>query len=258
MRVRTRFGQSRYLSLLRKVHRRRSAVQAISSTEDLIARIIASASTGSCRQDIWSQIIELTQASDILEVGVLRGAFAEHILRHCDSIARYYMIDPWRHLEDWNKPANVDQATFEDIYREAMARTDFARERRIVLRGKTTEMIDGIPDGSLDMAYIDGDHTLRGIAIDLIRTYPKVRPGGIIGGDDYTPTIWQHADNFEPTLVCPFAAYFAECHMAPIVILPYNQFAITKPSRSGCNFRVIDTTQSYGERSLLPQISKRT
>jgi hypothetical protein len=118
-------------------------------------------------------------------------------------------------------------------------------------------VIDEIPDARLDVAYIDGDHTLRGIAIDLIRTYTKVRPGGILGGDDYTKTIWQHADNFEPSLVCPFAAYFAESQGAPIIILPHSQFAIIKPRQPGNYFQVIDTTKSYGSRSLLPQIMKR-
>lgn len=228
----------------------------MTSTEDLIARVAAS--TGSCREDIWSQIIRQLQATDFLELGVLRGAFAERILRNCPTITHYYMLDPWRHLDDWNKPSNVDQSTFDGFYSQAMARTDFARERRIVLRGRTTEMIDKIPDAGLDLAYIDGDHTLRGIAIDLIRTYPKIRPGGILGGDDYTPTIWQHADNFEPTLVCPLAAYFAEAHGAPLIILPHSQFAIIKPPEQGCYFRVIDTTHSYGARSLLAQITKRT
>ena len=88
-------------------------------------------------------------------------------------------------------------------------------------------MIDKIPDASLDVAYIDGDHTLRGIS------YPKIRSGGVLGGDDYTQAIWQHADNFEPTLVCPFAAYFAESQCALIVILPFSQFAIIKPAEPG-------------------------
>jgi hypothetical protein len=226
------------------------------STADMVARVAAS--TGLRREDIWSQIVLQMQAKDFLELGVWRGAFAEYILRHCHSVARYYMLDPWQHLDDWNKPSNVDQTTFDDIYTLAMDRTEFARERRIVLRGKTTEIIDKIPDNGLDIAYIDGDHTLRGITIDLIRTYSKIRPGGILGGDDYTSTIWQHADNFEPSLVCPFASYFAESHGAPIVILPHSQFAIIKPSEPGSHFRVIDTTQAYGERSLLWQITKRT
>ena len=225
------------------------------STDELIARIASV--PGPSRQDIWLQIIEKVQAKDFLELGVLRGDYAEIILRNCPSIARYYMLDPWRHLEDWNKPSNVDQAMFDDIYAIAMAKTDFARDRRIVLRGRTTETIDEIPDESLDIAYVDGDHTLRGIAIDLIRTYPKVRAGGILGGDDYTRTIWQHAQNFEPSLVCPFAAYFAESQSAPIVIFPRGQFAIIKPSEPGQHFRVIDTTHSYGARTLLNQMRKQ-
>lgn len=148
--------------------------------EELIARVTAS--TGSCREDIWAQIIQKVQAKDVLELGVFRGGFAERVLRDCRSITRYYMFDPWRHLDDWNKPSNRDQQTFDGFYAEAMAGTEFARERRIVLRGKTIEVIDKIPDASLDVAYIDGDHTLRGITIDLIRSYPKIRSGGGAGG----------------------------------------------------------------------------
>ncbi len=227
----------------------------MTSTEELVALVAESA--GSIRQEIWAHIIQRVQAKDVLELGVLRGGFAEPILRQCPSIVRYYMLDPWRHLDDWNKPANAAQPKFDEIYAEAMRRTEFARERRIVLRGTTTEVIDEISDASLDVAYIDADHTLRGIAIDLIRTYPKVRPGGIVGGDDYTASIWQHPESFEPTLVCPFAAYFAESQGSPLVILPHNQFAIIKPAMPGRDFRVIDTTQSYGTRMLLPQITKR-
>jgi Methyltransferase domain len=226
------------------------------STEDLIARIEASRS--SSREDLWSQIVEHVQAKAFLELGVFRGAFAERMLRSCPGIAQYYMVDPWRHLDDWNKPANVDQSMFDEVYAEAMQRTDFAGGRRVVLRGRTTEVIDHIPDAALDVAYIDGDHTLRGIAIDLMCTYPKVRPGGVLGGDDYTQTIWQHADRFEPSLVCPFAAYFAEGCGAAIIILPHSQFAIVKPLGGESTFRVIDTTQSYGPRTLLPQVAKRT
>lgn len=212
----------------------------MNSAEELTA--LVAASTGSRREDIWTQIIQWIQATDVLELGVYKGAFAEHILMHCPSIRRYYMLDPWCHLDEWNKPANVDQRSFDEFYALAMSRTEFARERRIVLRGRTTEAIDAISDQSLDIAYVDGDHTLRGIAIDLICTYPKIRPGGILAGDDYSATIWQHADNFEPTLVCPFAAYFAESQGCPIVILAHNQFAIIKPPKAVRCFQVIDTT----------------
>jgi hypothetical protein len=228
----------------------------MTSTDELIDRVVAAGS--SRREDTWCNLLNSSLHQVVLELGVFEGEFAEHILRYCPNILRYYMLDPWRHLDDWNKPANVAQTAFDDKYARAMERTDFARDKRIVLRGRTTEVIDRIPDACLDVAYIDGDHTLRGIAIDLICTYPKVRAGGILGGDDYASSIWQHSDDFEPTLVCPFAAYFAESLGAPLVILPQNQFAIIKPAQPGDHFRVIDTTHSYGARALLPQISRRT
>jgi predicted O-methyltransferase YrrM len=92
----------------------------------------------------------------------------------------------------------IDNETFQNVYNETLEKTDFAEEKRIILRGKTTEVINQIPNESLDFAYIDGDHTLKGIAIDLINVYPKIKDGGWIGGDDFCKSIWQH-----PTILSP-------------------------------------------------------
>jgi predicted O-methyltransferase YrrM len=217
----------------------------------------ASDKTCDSREKLWAKIVSESQAKSVLEVGVWQGSFAQHLLRQCPLIGRYYMLDPWRHLDQWNKPANVEQSRFDAVFDDAMSATDFAKERRVVLRGTTAEKIESIEDGSLDLAYIDGDHTLRGISIDLIKVFPKIKSGGVIGGDDYTTTIWQHSEQFEPSLVCPFAAYFAESQNAPLIILPHSQFAIIKPADARSNFCVIDTTGKYREASLLWQIQQR-
>lgn len=104
----------------------------------------------------------------------------------------------------------------------------------------------------MDFAYIDGDHTLRGIAIDLIRVYPKVRVGGFIGGDDLSPTIWAHKTRFEPTLVFPFAIYFAEAVGATIYALPHIQFCLQKTETR--EFRFVDLTGQYGDLTLRSQL----
>ncbi len=115
-------------------------------------------------------------------------------------------------------------------------------------------MINEINNDSLDFVYIDGDHTLKGITIDLINLWDKVKPNGIIGGDDFSPTIWQHYPTFEPTLVFPFAVYFAEAMHTTIYGLPYNQFMLTKEMNG---FEFIDlTTQLYTNTSLLDQFKK--
>jgi hypothetical protein len=117
----------------------------------------------------------------------------------------------------------------------------------VILRGRTTEVVHAIPDGSLDLAYVDADHTLRGISIDLIRIWPKVRAGGFVGGDDFCPSMWQHHDRFEPTLVYPFAVYFAEAVDAPIIALPHDQYLIQKVDEG---FAFSDTTGLYPDPTL--------
>jgi hypothetical protein len=212
----------------------------------------------SSRADIWVSCVNKIDARTILELGVWKGEFAEILLKACPAIERFYLIDPWRNLDTWNKPWNVDDEKFRAVYEEALNRTRIGGDRCVRLRGTTMEVIDRIPDGSLDLGYVDGDHTLRGISIDLVKAYPKIRPGGILGGDDYTPTIWQHSEQFEPSLVCPFAAYFAESQNAPLVILPFSQFAILKPLKDEVSsFQIIDTTGCYGHRNLISQVKKR-
>jgi hypothetical protein len=200
------------------------------------------------RTDLWTRVIHLTGARRMVEVGVWKGDFARDILTACPAINRYYMIDPWARLPDWNKPFNVEPLVFDDIFAEAMEKTAFAAQRITVLRGRTREVIDQIPDGSLDFAYIDGDHTLRGITIDLIRLLPKMREGGIIAGDDFVNTPWQHDLRYEPTLVCPFSIYFADAMDLPIVALPHSQFMIQR--RTGAKFSFLDTTGLYDDVSL--------
>lgn len=206
------------------------------------------ASSSASRFDLWSRIVSAAKVKVMVEVGVWRGEFSARVLDQCEFIDRYYMIDPWANLPDWNKPYNQSQDVFDDIYADAMKRTAFAAKKIVVLRGRTKEVIDRIPDNSLDFAYIDGDHTLRGITIDLIRVLPKMKENGVIGGDDFFNNPWARDMRFEPTLVCPFSIYFAEAMNLPIVALPFNQFLIEKST--GSRFSFTDTTGGYSDISL--------
>lgn len=204
------------------------------------------------RLEFWADFLRATGVRRMAEIGVYRGDFAAGILQRCGQLTAYYMIDPWRHLSDWNKPANHDDRKLEEFFRETMAKTEFASAKRVILRGKTTEVVDEIPDGSLDFAYIDGDHTLKGITIDLVRIYPKVRIGGFIGGDDFSQTIWMHKTSFEPTLVFPFTVYFAEAVGATIYSLPDIQFCIHKTDKAQFDF--VDLVGQYNDVSLRSQL----
>lgn len=217
----------------------------MSATDQIIEKCVDKSIS---RFDIWIRFLKSVNVKQMAELGVYRGFFAERILKGCDSIEKYYMIDPWRHLEKWNKPENKDDDSFDLFLAETKSKTDFAAEKRIIMRGKTTEVIEQIPDGELDFAYIDGDHTLKGISIDLIRIFPKIKNGGWIGGDDFVRTVWQHTSKFEPTLVFPFAVYFAEAVNARIYALPFDQFLMEKCDSAPFAYK--DLTGYYGNTSL--------
>jgi predicted O-methyltransferase YrrM len=212
----------------------------------------ALAMSSSSRMELWSRFIQTTGVREVAEIGVYRGNFAARMLSDCAGIATYYMIDPWRRLHGWNKPANVKNRAFARFYEEAIEKTRAWADKRVVLRGTTSRAIRSIPDGTLDFVYIDGDHTLRGITIDLVQAYAKVREGGWIAGDDFSRSIWQHDEIYEPTLVFPFAVHFAEAVGARIFALPHDQFLIEKRRRGGHKF--IDLTGKYDALGLRSQL----
>jgi predicted O-methyltransferase YrrM len=220
----------------------------VTATGEQLRTLAAAAAS---RMELWPRFVNEVGAATVAEIGVYRGAFAARMLAECPDISRYFMIDPWRHLPDWNKPANKPDRVFERYFQESLEKTSAWAEKRVVLRGRTADVIGEIPDGALDFAYVDGDHTLRGITIDLVKAFPKVRAGGWIAGDDFSPSIWQHSEAYEPTLVCPFAIYFAEATGSRIYALPYKQFLIEK---TGAAYELVDLTGRYGALDLRGQL----
>jgi hypothetical protein len=202
------------------------------------------------RERLVPRLVNLLDVKNMVEIGVWKGDFSNLLLSECSGIEMYYMIDPWMHLEGWNKPLNVTDAQFNDEYELAMRQTAHSIERRHVLRGTTLEVIDKIPDDSLDMAYIDGDHTLRGVLIDLVNVYDKVKRPGVILGDDFARMMWQHGREFEPTMVCPTAIYFAEAKGDTFIVMPSGQFAIVKTPEDS-TFQFSDPNRLLNDISVL-------
>ena len=54
-----------------------------------------------------------------------------------------------------------------------------------LIRKKSNKAYLDFEDNSIDAIYIDGDHTYRGVIKDIKYWAPKVKPGGLIVGDDY-------------------------------------------------------------------------
>ena len=196
---------------------------------DNLKKILIIASNESTnRFELWQNILNKLENSVFCEVGVWKGDFAKHILDNVQDIKSYIFIDPWKNLPNWNKPANVSDEAFNIIRKEAFSKNKNYLKLIKEYRMTTKEAVKQIDKNSIDFAYIDGDHTLRGITIDLTQILTLVRFNGLIGGDDLAKNIWQHPDNFDPTLIFPFVVHFAEANNLVLFTLPFEQFLIVK------------------------------
>ena len=224
--------------------------------QNLLGQVAASGRKPPEREAVWARLVNEADCRRMAEIGVWKAEFARRLLSECPTLETYCVIDPWRKLEIWNKPWNLGDREFERVFSEAPQNVAPFASKTVVLRGTTSEVIRQVPDESLDLACIDDDHTLRGITVDLFRVYPKVRPGGFLGGDDFCDNIWQHSREFEPSLVCPFVVYFAEAVDAEVFVLPCQQFLIRKPV-GATGFRVVDLTARRTKFDLLSRIQGR-
>jgi len=81
--------------------------------------------------------------------------------------------------------SGIDAATFERLRQVALWWTSHAEERRFELRVRSTDAAALFPDGSLDFAFVDADHSYAAVRADLSAWWPKVRAGGLLCGHDY-------------------------------------------------------------------------
>jgi len=116
------------------------------------------------------------------EIGVFAGATSS-ILLQCPDLT-LVMVDTWApFLADGILIASAEEQAAN--YDRAMDATDFAASRRIVMRKKSTEAAEAIPDGSLDFVFIDGDHSHSAVSSDIAAWAPKLCRGGLLCGHDY-------------------------------------------------------------------------
>ena len=72
--------------------------------------------------------------------------------------------------------------------------TQFGIAKHIVIHVGSTELIaQEIDAGSLNLAFIDADHSYDSVLADIKAWLPKVKAGGVLCGHDYNPPGQDHA-----------------------------------------------------------------
>ena len=138
-------------------------------------------------------VARLPQNARAAEIGVLIGQTSEFILRSRKD-AFLLMIDSWQTVDkqpERYKATGDDHALHADPARvnshraQAEARAKLFPGRASILAMTSSEAAAKVEDGSLDLVFIDADHSKEGVTEDIALWLPKVKAGGWLGGHDY-------------------------------------------------------------------------
>jgi hypothetical protein len=119
----------------------------------------------------------------VAEIGCAEGLFSHDILQWGTSLL--YMVDMWESHPEFPGDAGFEQEWHTKNYKDAMNRIEEYNSKVKVLRGSSVSMAQNVPNGSLDLVYIDACHSYECVMNDLKAWLPKVKKGGIVAGHDY-------------------------------------------------------------------------
>lgn len=166
----------------------------------------------------------LPKGGVVAEIGVWEGDFSQRILEICQP-KELHLIDPWLYLPEFSNTGfgkKKNETLMEQRFHNVVAR--FQNDPRVKVHRATSEAaLAGFEDGTLDWVYIDGNHNEPFIGTDLKLSLQKVKPNGIIAGDDYN---WQAETTGAPVKKAVESVLAALGDAAKLRLMA-NQYALT-------------------------------
>jgi len=121
------------------------------------------------------------------ELGVLKGDFSRLIVRELQP-ERLHLVDPW-YLQgtewSWEKE---DRSTVHALSGVLQAfEAELARGQVVLDIAYDQDFLATLPDAYFDWIYLDTTHTYEQTRLELQLLQKKVKPSGVIAGDDWQP-----------------------------------------------------------------------
>lgn len=130
----------------------------------------------------------------VAEVGSWTGGSALTMLGASSrnhKMLYFYFIDPWRYGEgecapELSQNAREIKQKFGKTIKEIFQKRVFAYKGKYKMIELDSEKASKrfLPE-TLDMVFLDGDHSYKGVKKDIECWYPKLKMGGILCGHDY-------------------------------------------------------------------------
>ena len=144
-------------------------------------------------EQLYTDVVDqLPNNSNIVEVGAWFGKstnFLAKKIKESGKQINFTTIDTFKGSPNEMVQSNILKVFDNDIYSEFMESAIMLDNISTINVIKDTSMNakDSFVNNSLDFVMIDAGHTYEDVKNDIKSWYHKVKPGGIISGDDYLP-----------------------------------------------------------------------
>jgi len=123
------------------------------------------------------------------EIGVGLGIFTRGVLKTCRP-SHFLAVDNFQlHQIEvlWGKPTlELFEGKTHRAYYESLFIDECSSGRMTVREGDSAEIIRSLPDQSVDILYLDADHSYEGVKRDLAEVDRKITRDGFLILNDYT------------------------------------------------------------------------
>lgn len=138
----------------------------------------------------------------IVEVGCFMGRSTAFLAVELGRVGRHDVtfcaVDTWEGSPELMKFQEVRDGSFYERFQDYMRGLPRGAVAPAVLRTPSVVAAGAFVDGAVDRVWLDGDHSVEGLTADLEAWWPKLTPGGIIGGHDFDgfPGVRQALEGF--------------------------------------------------------------
>jgi predicted O-methyltransferase YrrM len=142
-------------------------------------------------EDLYNEMVENANGGEtFVEVGAWLGKSTNHLvtkIKESGKDIKFTAVDTWKGTEDEDLHQNIVNAYSGDIFYEFIDNTVLSNNFGIfeTIKDTSHNAANQFTNSSIDFIMIDAGHSYKDVMDDIHFWYNKVKPGGIISGDDY-------------------------------------------------------------------------
>ena len=145
----------------------------------------------------WLRKLLKDMSGAYAEIGVCHGGLSEFLLKET-PVGRLFCIDPYRKFDDALYVDTLNSMSQQDMdikYLQVWHRLKGNYISRVeLIRECSVYAAMLFPKDSMDFVYIDANHSFNAVRMDIMTWILKIKPGGILAGDDVESLDLPHVD----------------------------------------------------------------